>query len=454
MTLGDKGLGGIGHESDRSGGYGGRGCQNPARMPTHIFPPIARAPLFLIIAVISGCAAYNPYINSSQTDADIRECQGPSPAAPALVYACEKRASVETARSELIYTQNAVASAIIPLAGVVGYRVSRGASQAATAGLAATGITAYGLSAYLIQQQRFALYDRAEKAMSCAIGLYKSAAVTSQPPPLELGQYSAAKDQLVRGIRLMSQKFPADAEEPELATILEGFQREVNAGDDAITIVQSSSLLSTQLESATDRILSELDSALTNTVQPITSLSQQESTLEGALKAKQPQSTRAAQTIHLLARILSTPPNSMTAQEGVLLSSIIDAARAYVSARATLIAAMSAGTANTSPDFASCTVGVYVPSTTPTPTPVTVDKTNVTLSNSSGPALVHVSGGRPPYSFDFVPKPAGTAPAYDLETVGSAYILYLTKNSAPASTLHGVLSDTTGSVAEITVTVQ
>lgn len=454
MALGDSGLGGIGHRSEVSDGLGGRGCKRPGRMQSHIFLVIARAPVFLIIAVISGCAAYNPYINSSQTDADVQECQGPPPAAPALVYACEKRDSVETARSELIYTQNAVASAIIPLAGVVGYRVSRGASQAATAGLAATGITAYGLSAYLIQQQRFALYDRADKALSCAIGLYKSADVTSQLPPLELGQYRAAKDQLMGGIRLMSQRFPADAEAAPISSIFASFQREVDAGDDAISIIQSSSLLATQLESATDRILSELDSALTNTVQPITSLSQQESTLEGALKPKQPQSTTAARTIQSLAHIASTRPHSMTAQEAALLSDIADAAKAYVSARATLVAAVSATTTTKSPDFASCTVGVYVPSTASTPKPVTVDTTDVTLSNSSGPALIHVSGGKPPYSFDFVPKPAGPTPTHDFETVGSAYILYLTKNSTPASTLHGVLSDTTGSIAEITVTVQ
>src|SRR5580704_2427633 len=236
--------------------------------------------LSLLLTAVSGCAVYNPYISNTDDEATCAAAAQPS---PALEHACSKRQDIEEKRAEMVETQNAVASALIPLAGLIGYKGVRGGSQATTAALAAGGAAGYGLSSFLIQQQRFGLYDRAEKALSCAIGLYKVNSVSnSSPPPLVLAQYDSARAKLEQLIN--SAKAAALTASPTVAASISSAvgdaQQLHDEGEAAIRIAQSSSLLSAKLSQATDRIVSELNTGITNTLQALTTLSQQETTFQ------------------------------------------------------------------------------------------------------------------------------------------------------------------------------
>lgn len=400
---------------------------------------------------ISSCAAYNPYVSSSATATDQTECRASAPNSTALRYACQKRAEVESDRSQLVETQNGVASAIFPLAGLVGYRVSRSASHAATAALAATGIAGYGLSAYLIQQSRFALYDRAESALTCAIGLYKTSAARLAVPFQE-AKYQVTRNQLKGLISTLGKpKF-----RPLLLIIqpqVLAYKRQLAYGPETIRLIESSSLLDAQLSNATDRIISELNTALTNTIQPITSVAQPLSALRNGVPAP-------ASTAHVtlsptkqnkLKTYLRTQSNAYAA---ILYADLNNAYAAYKRAQSSYLSALSEKRSGTSVDFSKCTVGVYIPSTKATSIPLAVDKNNITLSKQITSAFVHISGGKPPYSFGFLPKPKVAAPKYSFQTVGLAYILVFTKAAAKSAKLNGLVSDSGGSVVSIAVTVK
>ena len=104
--------------------------------------------LAIVRSGLSAGAVYTPYVSN-----DDSSCTDPALPSPALVYACQKRQAIKGQRAEVIETQNGVASALIPLAGFVGYKAACGGSQNSVTALAATGVAGYGLW-YLSRRRR------------------------------------------------------------------------------------------------------------------------------------------------------------------------------------------------------------------------------------------------------------------------------------------------------------
>lgn len=158
----------------------------------------------LLSVLGTGCTTFDPYIKhypekprqgGAACMAGTFDVSGSRSAyaSPALGHACTMLYSLEHARSQNVRVQSGMVATLIPLAGLVGYKAGRTGGGANTAALAAGGLSLYAVGTTLAQPDRLKIYDAGLTSVSCAIGVYATAANGAPAPTPAVSQLLQAK---------------------------------------------------------------------------------------------------------------------------------------------------------------------------------------------------------------------------------------------------------------------
>jgi hypothetical protein len=207
---------------------------------------------------------------------------------------------------------------------------------------------------------------------------------------------------------------------------------------------------------ATDRIVGELNSAITSTILPITSLAPQVSALQSSLGG-----TGTKPTIQDPGLFNITVPADPAAADAYFHANKIPTEVATVAltwaefkSRAEDLIAAEKDLDLPTADFSGCTLGVVQVSAVSPLGPLALSASAAALSTAQPTASIQINGGRAPFQFKFTGSPAN-APASSVDAIGSAFVLSFSKSSTTAAgTYPGVLGDAAGAATAVTVTVK
>jgi hypothetical protein len=383
----------------------------------------------LVAAGMAGCHVYNPMISHRTpklaTPYDVTQCVGLEIASTALVRACRLRDEMEKARSQQIWVHSITVDTLIPAAGYVAYRAARQQSGAATSAIAAGGLAAYMTIGALSPEGRVEAYSRGTQALSCALGKYRIAVVTT---PINAAARLAFELKWEEASSSIAKKLKVNKGDTELlsaARLLDAIRAQVDT------------------QSPTSTVDAQLDSFAARTIED----------LNGLLRGTLPSLANLGASIATLSNSPIPIPGETTLKylnDESTYSDLVGAANAVIndpSKRASV-------------DFSDClmatsalvSAGLYKPMTLGPGN--SVDGQTVELAKGGSQSFL-IAGGQSPYGFVISGNPADKRPTASITMQGNALLEVEVKDSDPAAehTFNIEVFDSVGSRRSVTIKV-
>jgi len=242
------------------------------------------------LASLTGCYIYQPMIpqtlNAKKlTDYDVSQCVSQSASTMALKRACLTREEIESARNTNIYAHSIAVETLIPAAGLVAYRAARQKSSASTIAISAGAIAGYETLGALAPDNRVEAYARGTKALTCAIGSYRTGVAAAKIAAVERAQFQQALDAFTATKTAILKQSP----------LPDGDKRAVAAADRVATAIETAvetqsttGLVDAQLDKFVGQSIEDLNGLLRGTLPTLASLGDSISALQSAVTPPPP----------------------------------------------------------------------------------------------------------------------------------------------------------------------
>jgi hypothetical protein len=402
---------------------------------------VFRGAIVTVLCVCGGCALYNPYISVGQEYGVCSDAASNS----GLKQACELQKKISSARAQQVVTQNSIATGLIPLAAIVGFRTAQDLSTTATAELATAALAGYGLSQFLIQPSRLVVYDRGFSAISCALGLYAEENGRTIARNAEYGRFLAALQVFKRELKSKREELamiPLQPEEKRVSSrALADLENRADTMAEDIQI-RFSANLDGYLAAAAQRIESEINTSITSTALALTALNPQIQTILRAPPVES-KNTAPSDAMKSFFGMPKAAPDKLTSAFELLKQAYDETLEA-------------AGTAPaTAADFSKCTVGVVQAQAAPPEQPLMLGNGNVEQGttkelNEAESLRVQLFGGRPPFDVKLLPGD-GKVSAMILQSSSVYMVIVEKKGAAKGAAYTVIVTDAAGALREFKV---
>lgn len=257
------------------------------------------------VTMVAGCRVYQPMIPHDISEDRLAEyhvntCISLEMASPAVKRACITRDNIQSARSQQIWPHGIAVTALIPTAGLVGYRAARQRAGAANVAVAATGIAGYETLGALAPDNRVEAYSRGTAALTCALGDYRTAVAGVR---LAVAQH-VEFDQKLKEVTDETKALRSAADKENDAAKKAAAYRAANAADMRALAIQTevesqvaTGLADAQLDKFVGQTIEDLNGLLRGTLPTLASLGDSIAALE-KVQGTQPAQSSSLYWVH------------------------------------------------------------------------------------------------------------------------------------------------------------